>query len=96
LLWQSNGHAPEMVSGVPILFSSFWANPKAATFTSADVSSDVSQIKSFTSQGVHLVYVIMRANNPGLSLVQAIMNQLGSNYVDVNAAQFVNLYQQGA
>ncbi len=96
LLWQNNGHAPETVSGIPVFYSSFWADPKAATFTSADVSSQVSEIKSFTAQGVHLVYVIMRANNPGLSEVQAIMNQLGSNYVDVNAAQFVSLYQQGA
>jgi hypothetical protein len=59
-------------------------------------AGEVSQIKSFSSQGVHIVYVIMRANNPGLSIIQAIMNQLGSNYVAVNAPQFVSLYQQGA
>ncbi len=89
-LWQNNGHAPQIVNGVPVFYASFWLGV-GSTFTQQDVTNTVNQIEGV---GGNFVYVILNSQNPGYPFISDVMNALPLNYVTVNGEQYACLYLQ--
>lgn len=94
LLWESGGHAPQVVGGVPVLTTALPFVSGPDVLNSGMTSAQIAAIIAKGAANTDFVYVILNTSYPApATLVQAVAS-LGSNFSMVRMDQMVELYKQ--